>query len=123
MKPFLILTTLFIVGILIVSITMAGRDPTGISLVISWAYMIVAYLVSLVGIGFWRAYLRFQGSRKDIQKNGSSGASRIACSHQPTPRLDAQRSTDDLRSICRSCFRCPQTSGGCCPHDARKSAH
>lgn len=52
MKPFLILTALFIVGILIVSITMAGRDPTGISLVISWAYMIVAYLVSLVGIGF-----------------------------------------------------------------------
>ena len=73
MKPFLILTTLFIVGILIVSITMAGRDPTGISLVISWASMIVAHLVSLVGIGFWRAYLRFQGSRKDIQKMDHPG--------------------------------------------------
>ena len=85
MKPFLILTTLFIVGILIVSITMAGRDPTGISLVISWAYMIVAYLVSLVGIGFWRAYLRFQGRRKDIQKMDHPGhrASLVRTSQLP----------------------------------------
>lgn len=93
MKPFLILTTLFMVGILIVSITMAGRDPTGISLVISWAYMIVAYLVSLVGIGFWRAYLRFQGSRKDSKKWIIRGIAHplFAPANSPTGRATIHR--------------------------------